>query len=38
VVSVAEKVDEAWKADDRATAIAQRKAADETLQKLEACE
>jgi hypothetical protein len=36
VVTVAEKIHEAWKADDRSTAIAQRKAAEDTLAKLEA--
>jgi hypothetical protein len=36
VVAVAEKIHEAWRNDDKQAAIAQRKAAEEALQKLEA--
>ena len=36
VVTVAEKIHQTWQADDKATAIAQRTQAEETLKKLEA--
>jgi hypothetical protein len=34
VVTIAEKIHETWKADDKANALSQRAAADEALRKL----